>query len=193
MSVLVNSITDNDNENNKPNNIIKYHYPICPTCRKNAIIEIKDYKINIFGCKNEHKIDNISLEEYDNNQKFDLTKIKCKICKFNDKSNTYNNEMYICKTCKIYICPLCKEKHDKSHAIINYDLYNYTCKIHNESYYAYCIKCKENLCILCEKSHNNHETITYGKIIPNENELKNELNGIKDAINMFKNKTLKTS
>ena len=185
MSVLVNSV--NDTDNSKQQNIVNSYYPICPTCKESAKIEIKDFKINVSDCKNGHKMNNILLEEYEKSQKIDLTKIKCNVCNLNDKSKTYNNEMYICNTCKIYLCPLCKEKHDKNHNFTNYDLYHFMCKIHNESYYAYCKKCKENLCILCEKNHNNHETITYGKIIPNENELKAKLKEIKNTVSIFKN------
>ena len=58
-------------------------------------------------------------------------------------------------------------------------------------YYSYCKNCSENLCILCEKNHNNHETISYGKIIPNENELRNKLNEIRDIITLFNNDIIK--
>jgi len=42
---------------------------ICPKCKKNILINIKDYKINLYGCKNGHKIENILLNEYENIQK----------------------------------------------------------------------------------------------------------------------------
>ena len=49
---------------------------ICPECKENILINIKDYKINLFECKNGHKVDNILLNEYENLQKIDLSKIK---------------------------------------------------------------------------------------------------------------------
>ena len=55
-------------------------------------------------------------------------------CKIKNKSNIYNNEIYKCLTCDDILCPLCKSSHDKKHIIINYDLKNYICKNHNESY-----------------------------------------------------------
>ena len=32
---------------------------ICPTCNENILIDIKDYKINLNDCKNNHKKENI--------------------------------------------------------------------------------------------------------------------------------------
>ena len=109
-------------------------------------MKIKDYKIELYDCKNNHKIDNILLEEYENTQKIDISKIKCNICKDN-KSESYNNIFYICNSCKINICPLCKSKHDKNHNIINYDQKEYICEIHNENYVKYCDTCKNNICM----------------------------------------------
>ena len=110
INIIVNSIDDIKN-----NNLIKSKYIICPECKENIRFRIKDYKIKLYDCKNGHNIDNILLEEYENTQNIDISKIICNICNKNNKSNTYNNEFYICNTCKINICPLCKSKHDKSH------------------------------------------------------------------------------
>ena len=121
ISVLVNSI--NDNLNNKKV-MVDSPYPICQYCQENVRIEIKDYKINILDCKNGHHMNNVSLEEYERIQKVDLTKIKCNVCNQNNKSITYNNQMCKCNTCKVILCPLYKEAHNKDHYIINHDLYN---------------------------------------------------------------------
>ena len=43
------------------------------------------------------------------------------------KSNTFNNEFFICNECKMNLCPLCKSAHDKSSFIINYNDKNYIC------------------------------------------------------------------
>ena len=40
---------------------IKTSKMVCPECREIIFIEIKDYKINLFGCKNGHKINNLTL------------------------------------------------------------------------------------------------------------------------------------
>ena len=90
---------------------------ICPECGENILINIKDFKINLYGCKNDHKINNIFINNYENIQKIDLSKIICNECNEKNKSNTYNNEFYICNTCNKNICPLCKLKHDDNHII----------------------------------------------------------------------------
>jgi len=161
---------------------------ICPQCGENIFRNIKDFKINLYGCKNGHNMDNILIDKYENNQKIDLSKIICNECNENNKSNTHNNEFYICNTCNKNICPLCKSKHDINHIIIKYDNKNYICKKHNESFNKYCKECNENICIICEKEHNNHEIIDLGKIIPNKDELIKEMEELKLIIDKFKDK-----
>ena len=131
-----------ENNNSKSNDII------CPKCGESIKIEIKDYKIKLFECKNGHIIDNILLNEFDKIQdKFDK-KIKCEICN-NNKNNTFNKVFYKCLICKKNICPLCKSNHDKTHKIIEYDERLYICDKHYENYNSYCEECKINLCTLC--------------------------------------------
>ena len=52
----------NKNEDNLQSEII------CPECKENCIINIKDYKINLFGCKNGHNINNILFQNYESTQ-----------------------------------------------------------------------------------------------------------------------------
>ena len=132
INIIVNSIDDIKN-----NNLIKSKYIKCPECQEDIRIKINDYKIKLYECKNNHNIDNILLEEYENIEKIDISKIICNICNINNKSNTYNNEFYICNTCKKNICPLCKSIHDKNHNIINYEKKEYKCERHNENYIKY--------------------------------------------------------
>jgi len=185
MSIVVNEI--NDTIINTKNMMIKANYPICPKCLENSKIQIKDYKINIFGCAKEHITNNILLEKYEDTQKINISKIICQVCNANNKSNTYNNEFYLCNSCQINLCPLCKEKHEKKHNIVNWDLKDFYCKEHNDLYYSFCQTCKKNLCIICENAHNNHEIISYGKLMPNVDKLRNKLNESRDIINKFKN------
>ena len=117
IKILVQSI---DEESNK-SKIIKSNNIICPECKENAKIKIEDYKIKLYECKNNHIIDNILLEEYEDTQNIDISKIKCENCKDKNKGNTHENLFFRCNKCKINICPLCKTKHDKSHNIINYE------------------------------------------------------------------------
>jgi len=125
-------------------NIVKSKEVICPKCNENILIKINDYKIDLFNCKNNHEINNLLLNEYENFENIDLSKIICDKCKIKNKSNTYNNEIYRCCICKINLCPLCKSNHNKNHKIINYDNKNYICGIHEMNYNKYCKDCKLN-------------------------------------------------
>ena len=174
--------------NKEKNNIIKLKEIICNKCGENIKILIDNYKIKLYGCKNKHEINNISFEEFENNQIIDESKIECNICKIKNKGNTYENIFYKCNSCKINLCPLCKLNHDKSHNIINYDLKYYICDIHNEKYISYCKKCNKNICLYCGNEHNNHEINIY-KIL-DKNKKINELNELKKKIDKL-NKDIK--
>ena len=111
---------------------------ICPICNENCFIEIKDFKISLYGCKNNHKKTDILLNEYEETQKINISNIICNICKERNKGNTHNNEFYKCIDCNINICPLCKTNHNSAHNIIKYDIKNYICNKHIESYRVIC-------------------------------------------------------
>ena len=181
INIIVNSISENKNITLVNNKYIK-----CPECKEDIRMKIKDYKIELYDCKNKHNINNILLEEYENTQKLDISKIICNICNNNNKSNTYNNDFYICNTCKINICPFCKSKHDKNHNIINYEQKEYICKIHNEIYVKYCDTCKNNICMLCFNQHNKHDIIQYETIIPDIDKIESSLNELKKSLDIFK-------
>ena len=148
MNILVN----NKNEINDNSIIIKPKDIICPKCGDICKININDYKI-LFECKNGHNKGNILLDEYNNIQKLNISKIICDECKENNKGNTYNNIFFKCNSCNINLCPLCKNKHNNEHKIINYDDKDYICKEHNQKYFSYCKICQKNICIYCEKEH----------------------------------------
>jgi hypothetical protein len=48
---------------------------ICPECRESILMNVKDYKINLYKCQNNHKTDNISFNEFENTQKINLSEI----------------------------------------------------------------------------------------------------------------------
>ena len=184
MSIVV--VEMNELTENKNDILIKSNQPICPICFENAQIEIKDYKIKIFGCKNKHIKTDIPLIYYDNCEKVNFSKIICDVCKIRKKSDIFNYEMYKCTMCKINLCPICKNSHDRKHSIINYDQKNFMCEEHNEQYYSYCENCKKDICILCEnKKHNGHNFVSYGKILPNEEEIESKLNESEKIIKKF--------
>ena len=51
--------------------------------------EIKEQKINLYGCKNNHKKENIKLDEYMKTQNIDLSKIICARCQKTKNINDY--------------------------------------------------------------------------------------------------------
>ena len=162
-------------------NIIQSKDIICPKCNENILIIIKDYKINLYNCKNGHKINDILFNEFENTQKIDISKITCINCNKNNKFNSCDNEFFRCITCNSNLCPLCKSFHDKEHKIINYDKRNYICIKHNESFIRYCYKCKLNICIKCENEHKNHKAIYLHDLMSNN--LLDEMNDFKKRIN----------
>ena len=144
---------------------------ICPKCNENCRINIQNYKVKLYECKNNHEINNILLNEYYNTQNINESNIICENCNKINKYTSYNNQFFICLTCKKNICPLCKSNHQKRHKIIDYERKNYVCNIHNDSYISFCNECKKNLCMQCEIEHDKHEKIFYKNILPNEKEI----------------------
>ena len=184
MNIVVNN---NDYHKTKINKFISKDIK-CPICKENILIDIKNFKINLSGCKNNHFQSDILLDLFEESQTIDLAKIICDICKSNNKGNTYNNEFYICNTCNKNLCPLCKSIHDKNHKIINYDNKNYICKLHNESYNKFCETCNEDICIICENNHLDHKIFELGKILFSKEDLLKNNNILKNVVDKFKNK-----
>ena len=157
-----------------------------PTCNENSFIKLNEYKISL-ECNNGHKFNDIIFNEFNNNQKIDLSKIICEDCKKVNKFNTYDQQFFRCLTCKKNLCPLCKSKHDKNHDIIDYEQKNYICSNHNENFSSYCNNCKINLCIECESSHKDKENIImFRDLLPKKDLIKSQLNELKIKIDIYK-------
>ena len=156
---------------------------ICPTCGNNCLMNIKDYKIKLFGCINGHETNDLLLDEFNSTQNIDESKIVCNFCNEANKANSNNKQFYKCLTCSKNVCVLCKSKHNNNHKIIDYDKKNYICNIHGEILISYCSQCKKNLCMQCELNHNTHEIIFYKNILPNKKEIMEEINDFKKSIN----------
>ena len=174
-------------ESNENEGIIRPKDIICPKCNDNCFIEIKDFKIRLYGCKKNHCTSYFSLTDFDKTQKIDETKIICNICNKANKYLAYNKKFFTCLTCDKNLCPLCNTSHNKSHQIIDYEKKNYICHAHNDLYISYCEKCKKNLCMLCRKSHNRHTIVDYSNMIENKNEIKENINKFKAKIDTFNN------
>ena len=142
----MNDIFDEEGE------LIKSKEIICPKCYEICLLKIKDYRIKLYDCKNMHVTKDILLDEFENTQKINISKIIC-------------------------LCPECKSTHDKSHSkIIDYDDKNYICDIHNDYYNSYCDECNKNLCMICQNDHDaGHNIIEYRKVIEDKEKIKKEL------------------
>ena len=73
INVLVH--TNNDNINNQETNEISKDI-ICPTCKENCFIKLNEYKIYL-ECNKGHKFNDVLFDEFNNNQKVDLSQIIC--------------------------------------------------------------------------------------------------------------------
>ena len=184
MNILVNEIKDTQIVNNK-NNLKKSEDIICPECKENCRMTIKDYKIKLYECKNEHQINNILLSQFNQTQFINESNILCNYCK-KSKIESINNLFYICTNCQKGMCLGCKQKHDKKHKIIDYNMKNYFCNIHNDSLISYCKDCKTNLCMVCEIEHKTHNIILYRNIFPNEAQIKQQIEEFRKKVDEFK-------
>ena len=57
---------------------------ICPRCNENCLIKIKDYKIILYNCKDNHETI-IPINEYEESQKINISNIKCSKCNIKNK------------------------------------------------------------------------------------------------------------
>ena len=185
MSILVYAKDDPTEEEDE--SLKKSEYVICPKCKECARISVENYKFGLYDCKNGHKVNDISINDFEQTQNINEAKIVCQNCNQINKSTSYNNIFFICFDCKKNLCQLCKSLHDKSHNIIDYDDKFFTCDLHYESFYSYCEDCKKDLCVSCESEHGGHKILTYGSLLPNIKKLKEENNNFNTKIEKFKN------
>ena len=200
------TIENQMSQNNKANNIfriivictekeedikIKSKDIICPICYESCKIKIENGKFKLYDCINDHITDNIKIEDFQETQKINISKIICDECNENNMGNTYNHEFYKCLTCNKNICLLCKSqnKHEQNHYLIKYEQKNYICKKHNDFYVKYCNTCQTNICISCDDEHTEHDTIFFGKIVPKQEEIKNKIEEIKSIKELFADNT----
>ena len=185
-------INDSENEN-KIINILVYDIEenykksdniICSICKGICNLEIKDYKIQLSECENGHIINDILINDFNKTQLIDESTIICDKCKFKNKHEA--KQFYNCNVCNQALCESCKNIHDKSHNIIDYDKKNYICKSHNEKFISYCVNCKKNLCFSCEIKHNKNHTInSYKNIIPDKEAINNIKNKFQEKFKIF--------
>ena len=107
MDILV---INNNEEIDKNKLIIKSKNIICPECGEDIRMKINNYKIDLFECKNNHYIKEISFNEFEKAQMINLLlinydKIHYLCNKHNEPFTNY------CTKCNKNICTLCEEDH----------------------------------------------------------------------------------
>ena len=187
LEILVFEYENNDEFEDK---IKESKYIICPKCKEICLLNFDNYKITLNNCKNGHCFRNMLMNNFNDFQKINESKIICNKCK-NNKLETTQNKFYKCCECNINLCPLCKSLHNKNHLILDYDNKDYYCNNHGERNIIYCKKCNKDLCDICfDGDHKNHDIIFLYKIAKNKdkisNELKNKIQKLKNENNICK-------
>ena len=101
MFIIVNNKIDND-ENEE--SLKKSKYIIYPKCKESERIFMNKYKIEIYECKNGHKENYISINDCEQTQNIDESKIKCQKCQEGNKSASFNKFfIYALIANKIYV------------------------------------------------------------------------------------------
>ena len=167
--------------------IVKSKQIICPMCHEPCKIRFENNRISLYDCIYNHNLQDINLKDFHRTQEINLSKIICNVYQERNKGNSNNNEFFKCLTCKYNLCNLCKSSHDPRHIVVEYALKNSICGKHNDKFTNFCFSCKLNLCISCESEHRKHETIYFGDILQNTDELKSLLLNIKNDKDLFKN------
>ena len=181
-------ILKEEEDNPKKEAKVKSNDIICPYCYEPCRIKIEHFKLTLFDCVNKHTTKDIKLKDFPENQKINVSNVLCDKCKLKNFGDSPNNEFFICLTCKIYLCLLCKPKHEVNHKIINYKEKNYICQTHNEHFIKYCKECNKNICFSCDEEHKKHPTLFLGELKPNMEETKNKIVIINKEIDSFNNK-----
>ena len=131
-----------------------FRCPICLLIQRIIRVEYFDKQFSFrFLCSNNHT-EIIYANKF---KKYCLKTIKCSEC------NDINNKSeYYCKECFNLICEKCKKIHleTKNHSnIIDINILDNNCFIHNEKNILCCNNCEESICNECIKSqkHKGHE------------------------------------
>ena len=152
---------------------------ICPECKENARYSFDNYKFSIYGCRNNHRFNDLLFDDFEKKLNYDCSKIICEECKNINKNQTENKIFYKCLSCDKYLCPFCKKLHKEKCNIIDIDN-NYKCLIHNSLFSSFCLQCKINLCNQCLKeNHKNHDNVFFRDILPDKDKVNNELSNLK--------------
>ena len=150
---------------------------ICPRCKFMSEIDIKNFKVYVTNCNNNHSMPGLYMNDFITTQYIDESRIICQECKKSQKEfllpdEINSNQLLMC-SCGTPICQSCFQIHkdkssNKNHNSIPYKNKDYFCFEHNIIYSAYCQNCRKNICIKCEDAHNKHQIDLFKKIVPKD-------------------------
>ena len=75
MSMLVYARDEQTEEEDE--SLKKSEYIICPKCKECARISVDNYKLGLYACKNGHKVNDISIKDFEQTQNINEAKIVC--------------------------------------------------------------------------------------------------------------------
>lgn len=179
---IINVVPMNPDEESKNTDGLKLSsYVICPKCKDDCLLNIKNYKISLNNCYKEHETNEIFLPDFKSTQYIIQSLVKCSLCS-SHKGKTLNHRFYTC-SCGINLCPSCINKHKMpDHNVIDYDTKSFVCLAHKEKFCAYCVNCTKNLCEICDNEHDQeHRIVYFDEIINND-----ILDDISDTMKEFK-------
>jgi hypothetical protein len=145
-------------------------------------MKIKEGKISLKNCCNNHKLKNLSISSFINLQA--NIGEKNNYCVNCNNNLNYYNYFYIC-SCNNFLCPLCKDEHNKkfkNHYQIMNNKKFLICEKDNMLFNYFCNKCNKNFCKKCENDHKEHN-----KNIINLDKYKEDLNKIREKFIEFEN------
>ena len=154
----------------------------CPWCFETIKFKINSNEFSISTvCKNGHKFDNLSFEQFSNQciKQTNYSYIKCYRC-YSLINEEFQN--FKCEECKEIFCNRCIKYHskEKNHNRKSYYINkNNQCQLHQKEYNLFCDTCKVNICQGCINDHKTHCIKLYADIIPNKNKIKLINNQIK--------------
>ena len=163
---------------------------ICPECNQYIIMDINEYKINLFKCKKGHVFNNILLQNFYSTQKYHLVKslIKENLNKEIKKEEENIKENNIPPPTPLSIKDIKNINANEENSYI----YSTKCEKHKlQQFSSYCLNCRKNLCAECEMNHNVfrnsdeelHNIVHFYEILSNNDEYVDKL---KANINKFR-------
>lgn len=165
VSIMASNVSSEEEDENF---IKDSDFIICKQCQSPCIIEMRNYKIKLFGCSvySHNKVD-ILFKDFKKTQEIDgpddaYTQCFCTSPK--TPKNNPNEKFYYClsENCETkgkLLCETCKNDHfeGEDHIVIEYKKRFCFCKIHLKDYVSFCEKCRKNLCPSCESAHSGHK------------------------------------